>query len=338
MLTIHYRPPWVTYRYAPCGAAFKERTKRRQYTNYTDHVHSANCGNCKRTAHYRRGQILALPSVTRVKIEPRFDYRYLLGEDGHYHDARLGPFFPEPGSTWGYGEWDNDPAPEDATHIMIDYTGYSDYSGSSVERSNSRSLLRDYPDTFTDAQGGHGTTELMLAVDWSPPDDGRAGLLGNLAALADYPLYDEEDHSALEMECADEAWSDYLADDFRRDLISQAESPEAMEDALDALEELSGQHDPGEYPNTTCKCGLQFRNWDSILAHTDQFPDLSRMFWDSVSNWSGSPYMESATDVVFPEYDDSLAQVAERIWRMRCDALTAPARGQDVLPLEVTSS
>jgi hypothetical protein len=127
--------------------------------------------------------------------------------------------------THPYGDWE-DATLETATHVILGLTVWSDYSGSTVERSNERALLADYPQTFIRLYGGHGTSGLMLPVDrpadWFSDDEdsGRErwqGLLSDLAALADYPLYNEDDHSALETELAEEAWSAYLRSDLARD-------------------------------------------------------------------------------------------------------------------------
>lgn len=274
-------------------------------------------------------------TVTFIKVRPieHYDWRPV---DGRYQSVQTAPDeYPEPGSTWSYGQWDNC-SPEEATHVLLNYTGYSDYSGSSCERSNNRSLLRDYPDTFTEARGGYGTTELMLSVNWTAPDDGRAGLLSDLAALADYPLYDEEDHSALETEEAWEAWDAYLSSDVRSDLERNSPSEEAMSDAIDAIEELATQHG-AEYPATICLCGHVSRNWDDMILHLEQFRSLRDMFYDTLRYQDSGPYMETATDVVFPHYDDSIEQMSERIWQLRCEECTTPAPGQDALPMDVTS-
>ena len=223
---------------------------------------------------------------------------------------------PEPGGTWSYGDWDQC-APEDATHVLLNYTGYSDYSGSSADRSNHRALMRDYPETFTNAYGGHGTEELMLSVDWTPPGDGRDGLLDAIAALADYPLYDEEDHSYLEMEAADDAWDQFLSWDVPRDLAEKSESPEAMEDALEALEALSARHS-AEYPATVCQCGHVSRNWDAMITHLERFRSLRDMYYESLRDQNESPYLEDAANIYFPCHADSIEQIAERIWRERC--------------------
>jgi hypothetical protein len=282
----------------------------------------------------REETVFGLPRdvVRYVRATPQFDYYKARNCPDTLHCGHYAPgmpmlceadpgMMPEPGGRWPYGEWE-DSSPQQATHVLINYTGWSDYSGSTVERSNYRSLLRDYPDTFTDVYGGHSTSELMLSVRWTAPDDGRASLLDDLRALADYPLYDEEDHSMLEMELADEAWDAYLDYDVRSDLVGACESPDAMEDMLETIEVLATKHDAGNYPNTTCKCGESFRNWDAILAHTGKFYSLRDRFYGSLRDMNSDPYSEDAVgSVVFPHFDEQITIIAEQLWEDRCREL-----------------
>ena len=196
--------------YAPCGARYR--------TNHTDRAANVSCEVCQRTRPYWRARILQIPGARLVRERPHETWRYMLTDQG-YRDVSTGIFHPEPGSTWTYGDWDEPVSPDEATHVMVPYTGYSDYSGSGVDKSNNRSLLRDYPETFTEAVGGYDTEELMLSADYYAPRDSESHdsraerteyLIRALEHLSDYPLYDEEDYSALEMEEADNAWEQFL--------------------------------------------------------------------------------------------------------------------------------
>lgn len=310
--------------YAPCGARLKQRTRIRVIDfnavtifNHTANPQNVTCEMCKRTHSFMRASILALPGVECVRATPQFDYwRARKCPDtlhcGHYApgmpmlcEADPGRM-PEAGGRWYYGDWEASP-PQEATHVLINYTGWSDYSGSTVERSNYRSLLRDYSGTFTDVYGGYGTSQLMLSVRWVPPGDGRAGLLDDLRALADYPLYDEEDHSALEMELADEAWDAYLDFDVPRALAETSESSEAMEDMLDAMAKVDTERANAFGPVTNPEWGKR--------------ETLKDMFYESLSDVDHDYYSESATDIVFPSLDKQVAIIAERLWAERCAAL-----------------
>lgn len=179
-----------------------------------------------------------------------------------------------------YGDW-RECTTGEATHVVIAYTVWSDYSGSTVERSNERSLLADYPQTFIRVYGGHGTSGLMLPVDrpadWFADDEDHGaerwqGLLDDLHKLADYPVYDDEDHSALETELADEAWDAYLRDDVIRDLD---------------------------------RAGVP---WEAI--DTDR---LREQFYKITYEADYGPEAESAVSVVFPFYDATIATMAREM-------------------------
>lgn len=319
--------------YAPCGARYKtKRTRVRGYanprisTNHSERAADVSCDVCKTTRPYWRARILQLPAVTIVRERPHETFRWITDESGRFRDVSTGVFHPEAGSTWPYGDWDHDVSPSDATHVLLDYTGYSDYSGGGVDRSNNRSLLRDYPEAFTQANGGHGTQELMLSVDYYAPKDpeshdsraNRTGyLLDAIEHLADYPLYDDEDHSALEMEEADEAWDAFLKWDVPRELRDASPSAETMDDAIEALDELAEKHG-AKYPQTTCKCGHVSRNWDDMITHLDRFQSLRDLFYESLRDQNESPYLESATSIVFPCMAESVTWINDRIWELRC--------------------
>jgi hypothetical protein len=120
---------------------------------------------------------------------------------------------PEVGSSWYYGAWD---VTDSGTWAVIDLATYSDYSGSTCERSNCEALQEDYPDTFCEVWGGYGTTGLIVPL--ATIDDESTGIGDILRALDDYPIYDEDHLTWLEMRLADESWSHYLGGDVRYDL------------------------------------------------------------------------------------------------------------------------
>lgn len=246
----------------------------------------------------RKETVFGLPASTvhYIRIEPRWSY---------YGDT---PELPEPGDRWSYGDWE-DATPQTATHVLLRHTAWSDYSGSTVERSNHRSLLQDYPETFTDIYGGHGTSQLMLAVGWTAPGDGRDGLLDEIAALADYPLYDEEDHSALEMELADEAWDSYLYSDVPYALIETSECPDAMEDMIDAIRDNDKARNEAFGPHG------QSYGW------ANEHDTLRDMFYNTLRDQDYGPECEDAVNAYFPLMKDSVTTMAEQLWQARCDAL-----------------
>ena len=69
---------------------------------------------------------------------------------------------PEDGSSAYMGsDWEQVPE-SDAEFVEVPYTVWGDYVGSSVERSNCRSLLRDYPESFIHITGGYGSEVLYI--------------------------------------------------------------------------------------------------------------------------------------------------------------------------------
>jgi hypothetical protein len=154
---------------------------------------------------------------------------------------------------------------------------WGDYCGDSVGRSNHRALIRDYPEFFSDHVGGYDSHSLLIPSrpDWD--GDALSSLVDDLTRLRDeYPLYDEADHSALETDTAWEAWEQYLGADIRLALMREHHIDD---DALDAIADET----------------------------------LRERFYGAYRDASEYPYMESATDVVFPGCDDIVAEIAEEI-------------------------
>jgi hypothetical protein len=151
--------------------------------------------------------------------------------------------------------------------------------GGAVERSNHRSLLRDFPGVFVEISSGYGGHSLALPLDAEVP----VYLVDALVKLADdYPLYDEEDHSNLEIEMTDEDWTSWALSDFRQTVE----------------ENLAGNSDA--YPV------------DCEMLPTDEA--LTEWYFDSIRNDSSEyPYAETAVSIVFPDMDDAAARLADEI-------------------------
>lgn len=98
---------------------------------------------------------------------------------------------------------------EPCTHYEVPCTVWGDYCGDSMQRSNYRSLLRDYPETFIEVYGDYESHYLaMCPIDLS---EELAEIFVNL--VEQYPLYDEKDHSELEMEELEEQWGQWIESD-----------------------------------------------------------------------------------------------------------------------------
>lgn len=123
------------------------------------------------------------------------------------------------------------------THIEVPFTAFGDYVGDTYNASNHRALLEAFPDTFVDAYGDYSSGLLLLPLD-KPVD---ADLLITLLHLRDENfLYDEEDHSKLEMELAWEAWDQYLRMDLGSDLVDAGLDFDLVHFELDLSDEGAG--------------------------------------------------------------------------------------------------
>jgi hypothetical protein len=158
---------------------------------------------------------------------------------------------------------------ETVTHYEVPMTVWGDYCGSSVERSNYRALLSDYPDTFVEVLGGYHSQYLAIPVD---------GLTEDLREIftdlvEQYPLYDESDHSELEMTEASEQYEQWAK--------------------ADILSSLARDHD--------------------IDTDTIDEDWLSTEFWSFMSTQGEYPYLEDAVTIVYPNMDEFVTSIARTL-------------------------
>lgn len=83
----------------------------------------------------------------------------------------------------------------------------------SVARSNFRSLVRDYPDTFTPRSYSNVDALGAFVADL---DEDMISLLVGL--VEQYPVYDDSDHSELEQEDIGESWAEWLSSEVYREM------------------------------------------------------------------------------------------------------------------------
>lgn len=108
-----------------------------------------------------------------------------------------------------------------------DATGHGDL----VYKSNYRSLLRDFP------AGEHGMVHIVstymdvLAIRL---DKVSRELLDVCENLLDYALYDESDHSELELDAESECWDDYGRSDLKSELSNAGYDVDDLDDLDDA--------------------------------------------------------------------------------------------------------
>ncbi len=83
------------------------------------------------------------------------------------------------------------------TLIEVPFTAYGDYVGSTVERANHESLVRDYGNMFVVLHGAYSYESLFYCPDCLTKAQ-MASIQDIVESLEGYPLYDEEHYSELE--------------------------------------------------------------------------------------------------------------------------------------------
>lgn len=160
---------------------------------------------------------------------------------------------------------------ETVTHYLVPCTTWGDYCGDCCQRSNYRSLIRDYPETFVEVLGGYNSQYLAIPKDNLTDDLDE--IFTNLAER--YPLYDESDHSELEMDEAYDQWNSWARDDIL--------------------------------------CTLS-RDYDIDTDDIDSAVLMDR-FFTFLSEGNEYPYLEDAVTIVYPGMDDFTKMIAiEKGW------------------------
>ncbi len=95
------------------------------------------------------------------------------------------------------------------TLLEVPFTAYGDYAGSTVERSNLESIVRDYGNMFVVLVGNYGYESLFYCLDCLTKAQ-KAIVQDIVEGLEAYPLYDEEYYSELEytltLELLNDVW------------------------------------------------------------------------------------------------------------------------------------
>lgn len=145
---------------------------------------------------------------------------------------------PDEGDSLHWSNWSDRPQGEDTQPVtMVPYcSGNTDVEPDTVSQSNYRRVKEDFADDscLIDISGGYGTYGLAFLGTYDQPqcwdDDGNivdadedlvTRIQETLCALDSYPLYDESDHSELEMEWETEDWNDWGRFDFRKALSKE---------------------------------------------------------------------------------------------------------------------
>lgn len=142
-----------------------------------------------------------------------------------------------------YGSWSNRLAGRGAILLPAALNG-SDYSGNLVERSNHKVWCETFAAGegvwWADVCGGHGTFAVAIEIA-SVPADVLTEVVEFLGGLHDYPIADDDAHSALETEMQDHAWSFGVRRDFIREIEQNhdVDLSDVADDKIDALFETA---------------------------------------------------------------------------------------------------
>ena len=138
----------------------------------------------------------------------------------------------EPVGSITYGHWSDD---REGAFVEPPGVGYSDYSGSMIERSNYEAFIEAFAEhedvEWFRVHGGHGTTGVIVRFD----ADERVPEIGEFFdSLEGYPSIDDTRLSRLEMEAIDEAWVEGRQDFVRRMVKLDSRLGDVLEDAADS--------------------------------------------------------------------------------------------------------
>lgn len=203
----------------------------------------------------------------------------------------------ETGCTYSYGDFHEykgevTEALKKSLFLMPSLMSGSDYNGGSVNLSNKRSFLKLYGEVegVYEVEGGYNTYGIVIRLDVY---ESNADIKKILDELDNYPLVDEEDHSALENEWDCEYMTDILIPDlisnidletYIHDYEKLLEDKEALEHlAWDGMNDLSlqmGHETNSSYLRSEDTSKLQCYIEDRLLLdHCTELPMLVGREW-----------------------------------------------------------
>jgi hypothetical protein len=191
------------------------------------------------------------------------ELRFWSGTTYYFGSWKMSPN-PEPGDDVSMSDmdirrhsWDEDN--DGAKYIALPFTVWGDYVGSSYSRSNERSLWRDYPDTFVRSTGDFGSVELLIPANVDIDEN----LFDVLVSLADeYPVYDENDMSALESEVFDEDLASWIISDIRGSIDDEFIDTVTDDEITAAI--FRWMEENGEYPQMETATNCYFRTEEFV--------------------------------------------------------------------------
>jgi hypothetical protein len=176
---------------------------------------------------------------------------------------------------------------EQVTLLEIPYTSWGDYVGTAADRSNHRVLLDCYGEHLVYLTFGFGGHSLAVRLDREIPES----LVDLVDGLMDYPIVDEADWSALEMELESEDWADWGRRDVIRDVevrieVLSGEDPRIPEgyeidpDTVDAVALDRMQFGSLQWEAETATGGY-FRGMDDLVEYlVEQIVSEHHEEWD----------------------------------------------------------
>lgn len=111
-------------------------------------------------------------------------------------------------------------ASDDVRFVEVHATAWGDYTGSTYERSNARSIRRDFGEHVVTLTADFGFEVLLVRLNTEIP----AELYDAIVELAEYPLYDEGDLSEVESELEQEDWESWGRSDWTSEIRKRAEA------------------------------------------------------------------------------------------------------------------
>lgn len=162
------------------------------------------------------------------KLSPELQGCLRKFEDYHYDNDGVWSLYNtlEDGDSVSYGDIKHD---TNGQFLEVPYSTWSDYSGDTVNRANYEYMLDNYKDHpyFHEIYGGYNTSGILLDVRIF--DDSEIGddLLEKIEGLLNYPLFNDEYLSDLEMRLSKESWDGWVKYDLKRALdAAEIEYPE----------------------------------------------------------------------------------------------------------------
>ena len=124
-------------------------------------------------------------------------------------------FSGKPLSELGFIDWGS-LHKEDGSIVIVPYTSWGDYYGSTAERSNQAYLEKEWDWAYV-VRGDYGSR--AIAVDLSSITTEQQDELDDvIRSLNDYPVLDDDLLSEVEMELEQEDWDSWIEKDIRREL------------------------------------------------------------------------------------------------------------------------